>query len=44
MEAVYFSETLLAAYQPARCPDLEANMQVGKLFTLCIINIHAIQE
>jgi hypothetical protein len=44
MEAVYSSETLLATYQLARCPDPEANMYVGKLFYLCIINIHVIQE
>jgi len=41
MEAVYSSETLLATYQPARCPDPEANMYV---FYLSIINFHAIQE
>jgi hypothetical protein len=44
MEAVYSSETLLATFHPARRPDPEANMYVGNLFYLCIINIHVIQE
>jgi len=44
MEAVYSSETLLATYQPARYPDPEAIMYVGKLFYPCIKNIHVIQE